>query len=293
MATFAGTGLPLVTPFTPEGDLDAAALADLVGWVQERGVDFIVPCGSTSEAPLMSTEERTRAVETVADAADVPVMAGTGQPSLTRTLATTEAAAEAGADAALVVTPYYYSHGQASLADYYRELADDSPIPVYLYSVPAYTDTRIAPETVAELADHPNVHGMKDSTGDIGNLTRTVGMTADADFDVFVGSGSVYAAALGAGAAGGIVAVANAVPEVASAVYERFGAGEEAAARELNAALVELDHAGTTVHGVPGMKAAMRGRGAPAGHARQPFDSVDAATSERFDALVEAALAAL
>ena len=290
---FAGTGLPLVTPFTPEGDIDEAALADLVGWIEQRGIDFVVPCGSTSEAPLMTTEERTRTVEVVADAADVPVMAGTGQPSLSRTVATTEAAAEAGADAALVVTPYYYSHGQAALAEYYRDLADESPIPVYLYSVPAYTDTPIEPETVAGLAEHPNIRGMKDSSGDIGNLTRLVRLTADAEFDVFVGSGSVYAAALGAGAAGGIVAVANAVPEVASGVHERFAAGEEAAARELNAALVELDHAGTTVHGVPGMKAAMRGRGAPAGHARPPFQPVDAGTEERFDELVAAALDAL
>ncbi len=290
---FVGTGLPLVTPFTPEGDLDESALADLVGWVQQRGIDFIIPCGSTSEAPLMTTQERTRTVEVVANAADVPVMAGTGQPSLARTVATTEAAAAAGADAALVVTPYYYSHGQAALADYYRDLADESPVPVYLYSVPAYTDTPIAPETVAGLAEHPNIRGIKDSSGDIGNLTRLVRLTADAEFDVFVGSGSVYAAALGAGAAGGIVAVANAVPEVASGVYERFVANKEAAARELNAALVELDHAGTTVHGVPGMKAAMRGREAPAGYARPPFRPVDAGTSQRFDELVEAALSAL
>jgi len=290
---FAGTGLPLVTPFTPDGELDEPALAELVDWVQQRGVDFVVPCGSTSEAPLLSTEERTRVVEVVADAADVPVMAGTGQPSLARTVATTEAAAEAGADAALVVTPYYYSHGQAALSDYYRAVADESPVPVYLYSVPVYTDTPIAPETVAGLADHPNIHGMKDSSGDVGNVTRLSRLTADAEFDVFVGSGSVYAAALGAGAAGGILAVANAVPEAASAVYERFTAGEEAAARELNAAFVELDHAGTTVHGVPGMKAAMRGRGAPAGHARAPFQPVDAGTEQRFDELVAAALDAL
>lgn len=283
-----GVGPPLVTPFTEEGELDEASLRDLVGWVEDRGVDFIVPCGSNSEAELMTAAERARVVEVVASEASVPVLAGTGSPGLRETLSATEAAADAGADGALVVTPFYYDHGQDALADYYRELADASPIPVYLYSVPAYTGVRIQPETVERLADHPNVAGMKDSTGNVAEFVRTVRRTADADFDPMVGTAGVLAQALSAGATGGVVALANLAPAASRAVYGAFADGDPERARDLNADLVELNRAVTATHGIAGLKYAMRERGAPAGHVRTPHRPADAAARERLDGLLDA-----
>jgi len=281
-----GVAAPLVTPCTEDGDVDERALSDLVGWLEAGGIDFLVPCGSTSEAELLTADERARVIETVVDAASVPILAGTGSPGYRETRAATDAAAEAGADAALVVTPFYYPHDQSALADYYRDVADAASIPIYLYSVPVFTNVRLEPDTAAELAGHPNVAGMKDSAGDVGSFVRLVQQTADADFDPMVGSGGVFSQALAAGATGGILALANVAPEVTAEIYETASNDPETA-RRLNAAVTELNRAVTSEFGIPGLKYAMRQRGAPAGYARSPHQSPDAAARERLDALVE------
>ena len=284
-----GTGVPLLTPFDREGSLQENDLRELVAWVQERGVDFIVPCGSNSEAELMSVEERARVVEIVVEEADVPVLAGTGHPGFHETLRQTSLAAEAGADAALVVTPFYYGHDDESMADYYRLVADESPLPVYLYSVPAYTNVVLSPEVVGELADHENIAGMKDSSGNLTRLQRERARTEHADFDLFVGSGGVYAPALDAGADGGILGLANVAPERASEIHRLHRGGHGEQARQLNASLVELNHAVTSEHGVPGAKAAMAERGAPAGEPRSPHRPASEEVRTEIVALVDAA----
>jgi len=288
-STPAGTGVAIVTPFDENGDLDEAALAGLVGELEARGVDFVVPAGTTGEAALLSDDERVRVVATVAEAASVPVLAGTGQPSRRRTVETTDRAADAGADAALVVTPFYYRHDQAALVDYYRSVADVVELPVYLYSIPSVTGMVLEPETVAALADHPNVVGLKDSSGDLERFQREVALTADAAFDVFTGHGGVYAQALELGAAGGVLALANVAPERASAIGDAHAAGDEAAARRENAALVELNRAVTATYGVPGLKAAMGMRGLPGGQPRSPHRPVGADATAELEALVVAA----
>ncbi|MFC5971903.1 dihydrodipicolinate synthase family protein [Halomarina salina] len=280
-----GTGAPVVTPFDESGAVDEAALRETVEWQEARGIDFLVPCGSTSEAPLMTPDERARVTEVVCDAASGPVLAGTGHAGLAATKDQTERASKAGADGALVVTPFYFDHGPETMRRYYEAVADASPIPVYLYSVPVFTDVALDPDTVESLATHSNVHGMKDSSGDIGTFQRLRDRTPD-DFDLFVGSGSVYAPALDAGADGSITSLANLVPEAASEVYETH-AEYGAEARELSAALVELNVAVTETYGIPGLKAAMRDRGAPAGYPRSPFEDVDDETREQLTELVD------
>jgi 4-hydroxy-tetrahydrodipicolinate synthase len=280
-----GIGPPLVTPFDEDGDVDEARLRDLVQWVEGRGVDFLVPCGSNSEAELMTAAERARVVEVVADESDVPVLAGTGHPGLRETLSATADAADAGADAALIVTPFYYEHDQDALRSYYRDVADESPLPVYLYSVPKYTGVRLTPETVESLAVHDNVVGMKDSSGDVGEFVRTRRRTSDETFDLLVGSGSVLAQALAAGADGGVLALANVAPDAASDVYDAHGDDPETA-RDLGADLVELNRAVTAEYGVPGLKYAMRQRGAPAGYARSPHQPPDEDAREHLDDLI-------
>lgn len=287
-----GTGVPLVTPFSPSGEIDSDALSAHVDWVLEQGVDFLVPCGSTSEAELMTLDERARVTEQVVDAApgDVPVLAGTGHPGLAETLAQTERAADAGADAALVVTPHYYNHGQAALEAYYRELADTTPLPLYLYNMPGFTGVSLDPETVGSLADHDRIHGMKDSSGDLELFQRFRTATRECDFALFVGGGSIYAPALDAGADGGILAVANVVPERATEIYRLHRASKDAAARDVNRRVVALNHAITTAHGVPGLKAAMAARNRDGGHPRRPFQPVDAATEDELHGLVDRSL---
>ncbi|MEZ3115713.1 dihydrodipicolinate synthase family protein [Halobaculum sp. MBLA0147] len=282
-----GIGPPLVTPFDESGDVDETKLREVVRWVEDHGVDFLVPCGSNGEAELLTADERTRVIEVVVEETDLPVLAGTGHPGRRETLAATTRAAEAGADAALVVTPFYYEHDQAALREYYRSVADESPLPVYLYSVPKYTGVRLTPETVGDLATHPNVAGMKDSSGDLGAFTRTRRRTADADFQLLVGSGSVLGPALDAGADGGVLALANVAPAAAAEVYETV-ADDPTAARERAADLVELNHAVTAAYGVAGLKYAMRQRGVSAGHVRSPHRPLtDGDAQARLEWLIE------
>lgn len=285
-----GIAPPLVTPFDDEGEVDEGRLVRLVDWIVERGASFLVPCGSNSEAELMSVEERARVVEVVTDRAPdgVQVLAGTGHPGLRETLRQTDLAAEAGADAALVVTPFYFGHDQATLVKYYREVADRSSLPVYLYSVPQLTHVTLEPDAVGELAAHPNVAGMKDSSGNLEAFQRERRLAGD-EFELFVGSGGVFAHALAAGADGAILALANVAPERASEVYELHRAGKGEQARALGAELVELNRAVTTRFGVPGLKAAMRTRGAPAGYVRVPHQPADEETIDELETLLSAA----
>jgi 4-hydroxy-tetrahydrodipicolinate synthase len=262
-----GVGPPLVTPFDGNGDVDYDRLRELVAWVETRGVDFLVPCGSTSEAELLTGDERARVVETVVDAASVPVVAGTGHPGLRETLVSTRAAREAGADAALVVTPFYYEHDQERLAAYYRELASSSPLPVYLYAVPTYTGVELDPDTVGDLSAHPGIVGLKDSSGSLGALARHNRRTGD-EFTLLAGSADLLAGGLALGTDGGILAVANLQPRVAATVVDIHETNPERA-RQLTADLGER-HVAVFEHGVAGLKWAMRRRGAPAGYPRSP-----------------------
>ncbi len=287
----AGTGVPLVTPFDADGAVDEANLRAVARWVADGGVDFVVPCGSNGEAELMTLDERADVISIVADQVSVPVLAGTGHPGFAETREQTRRAREAGADGALVVTPFYFSHGQEALRDYYERLADESDLPVYLYSVPSKTGTALDPETVATLADHDNVAGMKDSSGDMVRFGRERRM-AGAEFDLFVGSGSLYATALDAGADGGVMALANVVPGLASRVRERHEAGDHTGARELCGSAVELNEAITSRYGVPAVKAAMHHRDVPAGHVRSPLQALDGETAAEVRGLVDDVLSA-
>jgi len=281
-----GTGVPLATPFDADGTIREDALRTLVTELDERGVDFFVPCGSNSEAAKMGREERTRVTELVAAATEKPVLAGTGHPGLAETRRQTDAAADAGADAALVVTPFYYHYDDETLIKYYRDLADESPLPVYLYSVPKYTDVALDPRVVETLATHENVVGIKDSSGDLGAIQRIVDYTDDAAFSTLVGSGSVYAAGLDSGADGGVLGLANVAPGAASEVYRRHSDGDDDGARALNRRLVDLNHAVTTEYGVSGAKAAMRERGLPAGEPRAPAEPLDETVRDKLRSLV-------
>ncbi|TYL38227.1 dihydrodipicolinate synthase family protein [Natronococcus pandeyae] len=284
-----GTGVPIVTPFS-DGAIDHERLTSLVEWLEAAGVDFLVPCGSTGEAPLLTIDERVEVIETVAEATDLPVLAGTGQEGLEPTLETTERAAAAGADAALVITPSYYGSDDAELAAYYRDVADASPIPIYLYSVPKFTDHALSPRTVGALAGHENIAGIKDSSGSLGSIQRIVDHTDEESFSVLVGSGSTYAAGLAAGADGGVLAVANVVPEAASEVFRLHREGRTDEARDRNAAFVELNHAVTARFGVPGVKAALELRDQPAGRLRRPLRPLEADDETELESILSRAL---
>lgn len=284
-----GPGVPLVTPFDEGGAIDESRLRTTASWVVEQGVAFIVPCGSNGESELMTVDERARVIEIVSNEVSVPVLAGTGHPGLVETRDQTARAAEVGAAGALVVTPFYFNHDQDGFEQYYRRLADESEIPLYLYSVPKMTGTTLDLTTITRLADHDNIHGLKDSTGDMVAFQRECRLTND-DFDLFIGSGSLFVQGLDAGADGGVMALANVVPDLVAELYSHHRSGDTGRARELGAALVELNQAITAHHGVAGVKAAMRHRDVAAGYVRLPHTPADADIIESIHQLVDDAL---
>src|SRR6187551_188803 len=173
-----GAFTALVTPFTPEGALDEAAFRRLVRWQIMAGIDGLVPCGTTGESPTLSTGERERLIAaTVEVAAERPsrdrirVIAGTGTNDTAATIEATRRAAELGADAALVVAPYYNRPDQRMLEAHYRAIADDGALPIVVYNVPGRTGTNIEAGTLLRLAQHPRIVAVKEASANLDQIS--------------------------------------------------------------------------------------------------------------------------
>jgi 4-hydroxy-2-oxoglutarate aldolase len=274
--SLAGVLIPAATPFDPAtGDVDVVALRGNVRRWLEPPVLGIVIGGSTGEAVFLDRDERRVLLEAARGVmpGDRLLVAGTGAESTRETLRLTREAAEAGADAVLVQPPAYY-RGQmtpGALRDHYRALADGSPVPVILYQVPLrFSTVELATGLVAELSEHPNVVGIKDSRGDLGAVGDLVSSVA-ADFQVLVGSGATLYASLEVGAVGGILGVANLVPGQAASLYRAFSEGRTAEAGRIQEEIAPLHTDIVGALGVPGVKAALDLLGYRGGPPRPPL----------------------
>jgi 4-hydroxy-2-oxoglutarate aldolase len=187
----------------------------------------------------------------------------------------------------LVITPYFYRSAitQETLISYYTAVADSSPVPVLLYSMPPLTGIKIEPETVARLSEHPNIIGVKDSSNDIAGFSKTVNFCTR-DFAVLTGNGTVLLDALRAGATGGILAVGCAVPEVCVEIFRAFKAGEDERAALLQSMLTPLATAVTTRFGIGGLKAALDLAGYRGGSVRAPLRTPDESARKEIAALL-------
>ena len=210
----AGIYPPIITPFKDD-EVDYAGLAHNVRRWMGTGLRGLLALGSNGEAAFLDEDEAERIVATVREGVprDRVLLVGTGRQSTRATIAATKRAATAGADAVLVLTPFYFKSQMThdALADHYRAVADASPVPVLLYNFTNVTGLNMTPDTVAALSAHPNIVGLKDSNGDIGQVAGVVARVP-ADFTVLVGSAATLHPAMVVGASGGIVAVANVVP---------------------------------------------------------------------------------
>lgn len=219
-----------------------------------------VVLGSTGEFPHLSYEEKLAVLATVREetAPGKLVIAGTGGVSTAETVRLTRAAAAAGAQAAMVVPPYYFRPAMTdeALERHYLAVAEASPIPVLLYNIPALAGVSLSPALVAVLAAHPNVAGIKDSSGDVALLQEYM-REAPAGFNVLTGTAATLLAALSAGGAGAILALANLAPWECVRLYETVTGGEYGPAGELQRRLAAVDRAVCDRHGIPGVKYAM------------------------------------
>lgn len=269
-----GLILPVTTPFTADEEVDEAALTANIDRWNAAGITGYVVLGSTGERVNLDEREYLQVITAARNAvpASMTFIAGAGQQSTRTTLAEIERAARAGAEAALVITPHYYraAISQAALIDHYTRVADASPVPIILYSMPDLTGITIEPETAARLSEHHNIIGLKDSSNDVAKLRETVAAVAR-DFAVTVGNGTVFCDALRAGAAGGILAVGCVVPELCLEIYRSVGDGHADHASNLQDKLAPLARAVTRTHGIGGLKMAIEMVGYAGGLVRRPL----------------------
>ena len=272
----AGICLPLTTCFDATEQLDLVGFSANIRKWNTSGILGYVVLGSTGERVNLDEQEYLTLVDTARG--EVPrsmtFIVGAGQQSTRGTLNEIRSAARAGADATLVLTPYFYRSAitQEALIEYYERVADSSPIPVLLYSMPALTGIKIQPETVARLAEHSNIVGVKDSSNDIDGFRKTVEL-CPSGFAVLTGNGTVLFDALKNGATGGILAVGCAVPEVCLEIFRLFKAGELDQAQQLQSNLTPFAAAVTTRFGIGGLKAALDIAGYRGGPVRAPLQS--------------------
>jgi 4-hydroxy-2-oxoglutarate aldolase len=265
---------PIPTPFDAAGDVHHGALVEnLERWNQYDLRGYIV-LGSNGEGVYLDEAEKVRVWETARRAipANKLLVAGTGAESTRQTIAITLRAADAGADAALVVTPHYYGPKMTpdSLVQHYVKVADASPIPILIYNVPKFTNVNMGAAAVARAAEHPNIAGIKDTSGNITQLAETVRMVGP-DFQVLAGSASFFLAGLTVGAVGGILALANIAPQMGLELARLFEIGARDEAAELQRRMIPVNNAVTARFGIAGLKAALDMLGYYGGPVRSPL----------------------
>ena len=269
-----GLLLPITTPFDSTEQVDSAGLRrNLLRW-NNTGIKGYVLLGSTGERAHLDEREYLEVIETARGevSASKAFIVGAGQHSTLATINEIRRAAAAGADAVLVITPSFYRSAitQEALFKHYNAVADASPIPVILYSMPALTGIKIEAATIARLSAHPNIIGVKDSSADVEEFKQTVEL-CPTEFAVMTGNGTVLLDALRAGAQGAILAVGCAAPEICLEIFHAFGSGDEERAAVLQEKLTPLAAAVTTKYGIGGLKAALDMNGYIGGSVRSPL----------------------
>lgn len=276
---------PIATPFTAGEDVDYGRLEEnLLKYAQVPFKGLVVQ-GSNGEYPFLSDEERVEVVRAVRQSLpqNKLLMAGSGCESTRATVTLTQKMASAGADCVLVVTPCFYKGKMDSraLIHHFTQVADQSPVPVVLYSVPANTGLELPLEAVLSLAQHPNIVGLKDSGGDITRIALVAHRTSSQRFQVLAGSAGFLMAAYRVGAVGGVCALANVLGPQVCELHQLCVSGRWDEATVLQQRLIEPNTAVTRGLGVPGLKAAMEWFGFHGGSCRSPLQPLTEAQTQQ------------
>jgi 4-hydroxy-tetrahydrodipicolinate synthase len=267
---FSGLSVALITPFR-DGQVDVEALQRQVEFQIDAGTTCICPVGTTGECPTLSHPEHERTISAVVEAAAgrIKVMAGTGSNSTEEALRLTRWAAKAGADAALVVAPYYNKPTQEGFFQHFRVLAQAVDIPICVYNIPGRTGKNIEPETIIRMAELPNITMVKESTGSLDQASQIIGAT---DLTVLSGDDSLTLPLLSIGGRGVVSVVGNIVPKDVIALVQAFESGDVEGARRWHHKLFPLcrDMLGLSTNPIP-IKAAMQMLGRDTGDLRMPL----------------------
>ena len=284
---FKGSMVAIVTPFRG-GRLDEEAFRNLIEWHIESGTDVIVPCGTTGESATLSHEEHDRVIEMTVEEVNgrVPVLAGTGSNSTAEAIRLTKHAKEAGADGALLITPYYNKPTQQGLYEHYEAIAKAVEFPMVLYNVPGRTGLNMLPETVARLSKIDVIVGVKEATGSLRQASEIIAL-CDESFGVISGDDFINFPILAVGGKGMISVTANVVPGDMAALYHAWEAGEVDRARELHYKTLPL-HAAMFYETNPiPVKTALHKLGKIALEFRLPLCPLSEANDRRLEAVMK------
>lgn len=269
---FAGLTVALVTPFTQDGTkVDETKLRDLIDWHVEQGTNCLAPCGTTGESPTLTHEEHDRVVAITCEQAEgrIKVMAGTGSNSTAEAVRLTKAAQEAGADGALVVSPYYNKPTQEGFFQHYRAIAESCDLPIVVYNIPGRSAANIEPETINRLGELPTIVAVKEATG---RMDQASAILSGSDLTVLSGDDSLTLPLMSMGGSGIVSVVGNIVPADMLALVDAWNRGDIATAQTLHHKLFPLcrDMLGLATNPIP-VKSAMSLLGRCAGPVRLPL----------------------
>lgn len=284
---FKGAFTAIVTPFK-NGRLDEEAYRELIEFQVKGGVHGIVPCGTTGESPTLSHAEHKRVVETCIDQVKkrVVVIAGSGSNNTAEALELTQHAQQAGADAALMITPYYNKPTQEGLYQHYKTVASQTKIPIVVYNVPGRTSVNLLPETVARLVELPNIVGLKDATGDLKQGCKTLELCGD-KITVLSGDDFTTFPLLCVGGKGVISVVSNVVPADMAGMCNAFFKGDLEGARKLHYKMWPLTEAMFYETNPVPVKTALKLMGKITGEVRQPLCLMSAANEEKLRGVMQ------
>lgn len=277
---FEGVATALITPLTPDG-IDYTAFERLINWQIDEGVNALVVCGTTGESSTLTDEEHRKAIEFAVKCAGgrVPVIAGTGSNDTAYALELTEFSCKAGVDGVLAVTPYYNKATQKGLIKMYSAIADKATVPVILYNVPSRTGVNILPETVAELAKHPNINGIKEANGNISAVAETAQLCKDS-INIYSGNDDQTVPIMSLGGKGCISVLSNLLPAETALTCRKMLDGDTKSAAELQLKYLPLIKAlFSEVNPIP-VKAAMSAMGFCENYLRMPLTQMEDAHKE-------------
>ena len=281
---FTGVGTALVTPFTKSGEVDEAAVRRLGRRQIDAGVHFLCPCGTTGENPTLTDAERMRILEILAEEADgkVPILAGAGGYDTRKLIKMAGEMARRGVSGFLSVTPYYNKPTQEGLYQHYKAFAESTPLPIVVYSVPGRTGVNVEPATVARLAQIPNIVGVKEASGNVGQMCDILRLVPP-DFLVLSGDDALTLPLMAVGGRGIISVAGNEIPEEMVAMVEAAERNDFTAARAIHARVVALMSINFVESNPQPVKAAMAAMGLIDETFRLPMVPPSAASKEKIN----------